>query len=122
MLIFAIISITLALVFYSVGVWSEKIQGVLKKWHLVIFWFGLAFDTLGTALMSEIAEGGFELSFHGVTGLIAILLMLFHALWATRVIVKNDEKSKVSFHKFSLLVWFIWLIPYISGMIFGMSQ
>lgn len=122
MLIFAIISITLALIFYSVGVWSEKLQGVLKKWHLVIFWCGLAFDTLGTALMSEIAEGGFELSFHGVTGLIAILLMLFHALWATKVIVKNDEKSKVSFHKFSLLVWFIWLIPYISGMIFGMRQ
>lgn len=121
MLIFAIISITLALIFYSVGVWSEKIQGVLKKWHLVIFWCGLAFDTLGTSLMSEIAGKGFELNFHGITGLIAIVLMFFHALWATRVIVKNDEKSKAGFHKFSLVVWFIWLVPYISGMIFGMG-
>jgi len=121
MLIFAIISITLALVFYSIGVWSEKIQGVLKKWHLIIFWCGLVFDTLGTTLMSQISGEGFSLNFHGITGLIAIILMLFHALWATRVLMKNDEKSKASFHKFSLIVWLIWLAPFISGMLFGMG-
>ena len=31
MLIYAIIAITMALVFYTIGVWSEKIQGSLKK-------------------------------------------------------------------------------------------
>ena len=36
MLVYAILSITSALIFYSIGVWSEKIQGQLKKWHLVI--------------------------------------------------------------------------------------
>lgn len=30
MLIYAIIFITLALVFYTIGVWSEKLQGTLK--------------------------------------------------------------------------------------------
>jgi hypothetical protein len=28
------IVISLALVFYSIGVWSERIQGKLKIWHL----------------------------------------------------------------------------------------
>ncbi|WP_315108428.1 HsmA family protein [Clostridium intestinale] len=122
MLLYAIISITSALIFYTIGVWSEKIQGELKKWHLVVFWIGLCFDTLGTTLMSKLAGDGFQLNFHGITGLIAIVLMLFHALWATFVLVKNDVKAKVNFHKFSIIVWIIWLIPFISGMIVGMSK
>ncbi len=121
MLIFAILSITLALVFYTMGVWGEKIQGRLKKWHVVIFWLGLTFDTLGTTLMSQIAKNGFQLNFHGIMGLLAIVLMVFHAIWATYVINKDNEKVKTNFHKFSLVVWLIWLIPYVSGAIGGMS-
>lgn len=122
MLISAIITITFALVFYTIGVWSEKLQGELKKWHLAIFYFGLVFDTTGTTIMGKIASGGFQLNFHGVTGLLAIILMLFHALWATVVLIKNDKKAKINFHKFSIIVWIIWLIPFISGAIFGMTR
>lgn len=121
MLISAIIAITLALVFYTIGVWSEKMQGELRKWHLVVFYIGLIFDTTGTTIMGKIASGGFKLNFHGITGLLAIILMLFHALWATVVLVKNDEKAKTNFHKLSIVVWIIWLIPFISGAIFGMA-
>lgn len=122
MLIYAIVFINLALVFYTIGVWSEKKQGVLKKWHTAIFYVGLTFDTLGTTFMSKIAGKGFELNFHGITGLLAIVLMLFHAAWATAVLVKGDEKSKANFHKFSIVVWVIWLIPFLSGAIFGMAR
>ncbi|WP_298846883.1 HsmA family protein [Clostridium sp.] len=120
MLLYAIISITLALIFYTIGVWSEKRQGKLKKWHLLVFYLGLVFDTLGTTLMSKIVNEGFKINFHGITGLLAIILMLLHALWATIVLIKNEEKAKTNFHKFSIIVWFIWLIPFISGAIFGM--
>lgn len=122
MLIYAIATITSALIFYTIGVWSEKIQGELKKWHLVIFWIGLLFDTTGTTLMSKIATGGFQFNFHGITGLLAIVLMLFHALWATVVLLKGDSDAKANFHKFSIIVWLIWLIPFISGAIFGASM
>ena len=122
MLVYAIISITLALLFYTTGVWGEKIQGKLKKWHVVIFWLGLSFDTLGTTLMSKIALNGFQLNFHGIMGLLAILLMIFHAIWATYVINKDNERVKTNFHKFSLVVWLIWLIPYVSGAILGMAR
>jgi uncharacterized repeat protein (TIGR03987 family) len=121
MLISAIITITLALVFYTIGVWSEKIQGRLKKWHLIVFYIGLVFDTTGTTIMSKIAAGGFKLNFHGITGALAILLMLLHALWATVVLVKNNEKSLANFHRLSIIVWIIWLIPFISGAMFGMA-
>ncbi len=122
MLPYAVVSITLALVFYTVGVWSEKGQGELKGWHLVVFWIGLVFDTVGTTLMSKIASGGFKFNFHGITGLLAIILMLFHAIWATVVLFKDDKKAKANFHKFSIVVWLIWLIPFISGAIFGMAR
>jgi uncharacterized repeat protein (TIGR03987 family) len=122
MLVFAIISITTALIFYTIGVWSEKWQGKLKKWHFIMFCLGLVFDTLGTTLMSELADNGFELNFHGVTGLLAIVLMFVHALWAAIVLMKNNEKSRNNFHRFSIVVWIIWLIPFISGAMLGMAR
>jgi len=111
--------ITLALVCYSIGVWSERIAGRLKPWHLIFFWLGLVFDTWGTGMMLEMA-GGLAFNFHGITGVIAIVLMLIHAVWATMVLVRKDEKVITTFHRFSVIVWAIWLLPYLSPMIFGM--
>ncbi len=117
----ATIIITSALIFYSVGVWSERIAGRLKPWHLVFFVLGLIFDTWGTGMMFEFA-GGMTLDIHGITGLIAILLMLVHAVWALAVLLKKDEKAIQNFHKFSVVVWGIWLIPYFSPMFFVMAE
>ncbi|MFF3099770.1 HsmA family protein [Viridibacillus arvi] len=122
MLILAIIFITAALLFYSVGVWSEKFQKTLKPWHVIIFWLGLVFDTIGTTTMEKMAAEGSLFSFHGITGILAILLMLFHAIWATIVLIKKDKVMMEKFHKLSIVVWLIWLIPYISGMIYGMTN
>jgi uncharacterized repeat protein (TIGR03987 family) len=113
-LFISMVFITLALVSYSIGVWSERVAGRLKGWHLVFFWAGLAFDTTGTGMMFEMA-GGIGTDTHSLTGIIAILLMLIHAIWATIVIVRKDEKAIKKFHRFSVIVWAIWLIPYFNG-------
>ena len=113
-LIISTILISLALVFYSIGVWSERIAGRLKGWHLVFFWCGLAFDITGTGIMFEMASG-IGTDIHSVTGLIAIFLMLVHAIWATIVLIRKNEKAITSFHRFSVFVWAIWLIPYFTG-------
>jgi uncharacterized repeat protein (TIGR03987 family) len=111
-----IIIISFALIFYSIGVWSERLQGRLKPWHLAFFWLGLVCDTWGTGLMFELA-GGMRFDFHGLTGVIAIALMMVHAIWASIVLIKHNEKAITNFHKFSVLVWVIWLVPYLSPMI-----
>ena len=49
--ILSTILITLALVFYSLGVWAERIARLLKPWHVITFWTGFTFDVSGTALM-----------------------------------------------------------------------
>jgi uncharacterized repeat protein (TIGR03987 family) len=113
------IVITLALIFYSIGVWSERLSGRLKVWHSVFFWLGIICDTWGTGLMFEMA-GGLAFDVHGLTGLLAIVLMFIHAVWATAVLVRKDEKMIESFHRFSVIVWLIWLIPYSSPMFFAM--
>ena len=114
------IVITLALVFYSIGVWSERISGKLKPWHLAFFWLGFVCDTWGTGMMVEMA-GGLTSDLHGLTGLFAIVLMLIHAIWATVVIIRKEEEWIYRFHRFSVLVWGIWLVPYFSPMFFALG-
>jgi uncharacterized repeat protein (TIGR03987 family) len=41
--------------------------------------------------------------------------MLIHAVWASVVLARKDEKAILNFHKFSIVVWLIWLIPYLNG-------
>ncbi|MGV8982181.1 HsmA family protein [Clostridium sp.] len=119
MLIYAITFITLALVFYTIGVWSEKLQGTLKPWHLGLFLLGLACDTTGTLLMENIARSSVKVAsgsnLHGITGIIAIVLMLIHAIWAAVVLTRKNKDMITKFHKFSIVVWIIWLVPFISG-------
>jgi uncharacterized repeat protein (TIGR03987 family) len=115
-------SITLmmsALLCYSVGVWSEKIAGKLKAWHLIFFWIGFIADTSGTTLMS-IMSGTFTLSVHSITGAAAILLMFAHAVWATIVLMRHDKQAIAGFHRLSIFVWGVWMIPFLTGLILAM--
>ena len=124
-LILATTAISLALVFYTAGVFSERHAGKLKLPHLVMFWIGLAFDTTGTTIMTTMAQSsGLEtgLGVHGVTGALAIVLMLIHAGWATVTYVRHNAKGEANFHKFSTLVWLLWLVPYIIGLLIGIPM
>ncbi len=114
------IIITSALVFYTIGVWSERIAGRLKPWHLIFFILGLICDTLGTGMMFDYV-GGLTYDVHGISGLLAIILMFIHAAWAAIVLWRKDENAIQNFHKFSVVVWAIWLIPYFSPMFFAMA-
>jgi uncharacterized repeat protein (TIGR03987 family) len=114
--------ITLALLFYSLGVWSERITRYLRAWHVVSFWTGFFFDVSGTIAMHRLAEGKFDiLEPHTLTGQLALWLMLIHAIWATIAIRSGTEQTRRDFHRYSLLVWALWLIPYFGGMYLGMS-
>ena len=107
LLLAATLTITLAFFAYTFGVFSERRAGTLKKGHLALFWLGLAFDTTGTTIMSVIASGGdgSMSPLHAITGVVAIALMLVHALWATRVVLRGDKAARESFHRLSICVW-----------------
>ena len=115
--------ITLALLFYSLGVWAERVKRYLKAWHVAAFWAGFAFDVSGTLAMTKLSSSPFDLMhLHSLTGQIALWLMLAHATWATYVVRKGSESARTGFHRYSLIVWLIWLIPYFGGMFMGMVK
>jgi uncharacterized repeat protein (TIGR03987 family) len=120
--IFSSILITLALLFYSLGIWAERIVQYLKKWHVIAFWTGFIFDVSGTYAMHLMAKGPFNLlELHTLTGQLALWLMFAHAIWATVVARKGNENARRGFYRYSILVWCFWLIPYFGGMFLGMS-
>lgn len=119
----AIVIISLALCFYTIGVWGERIQKNLKFWHIIFFILGIVCDISGTSLMAKFAHmTGDHNTLHTVTGLSAVILMLIHAVWALWTYFRGSEKNRRNFNKFSILVWTIWLIPYFIGMYIGMSH
>ena len=124
-LIFAIVLITTALIFYTAGVWSERGAGRLRWRHVGLFGAGLVFDSAGTALMALIAAdsgrtraGAATGALNGVmafTGAAALALMAVHLVWAVVVLIRNREAERLAFHRFFLAVWGLWLIPYLAG-------
>lgn len=121
LLIPASATITLALAFYTIGVFWERRSGRLQPRHLAFFLLGLACDATGTSLMSVIARSSAApvSPVHLVTGTLALLLMLAHALWAIVVLVRHDEGLQQGFHRLSTGVWLFWLVPYACGLLMG---
>ena len=121
-LIASVLLINAALLFYSLGVWAERLARYLKRWHVVTFWIGFAFDVSGTTAMHFISDNPFDITNpHTLTGQVALWLMCFHAGWATRVIKKDNKEIRSQFHRFSIFVWLIWLIPYLGGVFIGVK-
>jgi uncharacterized repeat protein (TIGR03987 family) len=72
--------------------------------------------------MGRLSDDPFNIfDLHTLTGQIALWLMLIHAIWATYAVRKGSESVRKRFHRYSLIVWLIWLIPYFGGMFMGMS-
>ena len=117
-LIGAVVAITTAAIIYTIAVFAEQRSGVLKVWHLVLFWGGFVFDTTGTTLMARVA-GGCRLNIHGVLGIAAIVLMLIHSSWATLAITLKQESVLRRFHTFSVHVWALWMLSLATG--FGLA-
>ena len=114
---------SLAFVFYTTGVWSERVQRDLRVWHVGLFWLGLACDGTATELMRRLVAAGENPGIvHSITGFAAFWLMAVHAAWATWVLFRGTREAREGFHRYSIVVWLVWLLPYFGGMIAGMAR
>ena len=114
MIKFGIIFILLALISYTVAVWTERITKKIKFWIVLTFGFGLLCDFVGTSIMFYISEHRFSFSFHSVCGYLALVIMLLHLIWAV-LSIKKIGKCEQYFTRFSIFAWIIWLVAFISG-------
>ena len=110
----AVVLMVVALGLYSVGVWHSFVTRRLRPWHLGFFWGGFLADSAGTELMRRLA-GGFHWNLHTATGAAALLLMLAHALLASGVLLRGNERTLRPFPRVSVAVWVLWLIPFTTG-------
>lgn len=119
---------TIALAFYSTGIWAEFIARRLKPWHAVTFLLGVITDTIGTGFMVK-HVGGVLLNVHTAIGALGLALMIAHLAWAVAVLLRARsmpgspaaERALQTFHKYSVTVWFIWMVAYLSGAWLGMQ-
>ncbi|MHB1340575.1 MAG: HsmA family protein [Coriobacteriia bacterium] len=122
-LIVPAVVMSLALVFYTTGVIAERAQHDLRWWHAITFWLGLTCDGYATTLMNRLAAAGQDPGvIHSITGTAAFTLMAVHATWATWVLLRGSRRSRERFHRYSIVVWAVWLVPYLGGMIAGIMR
>lgn len=121
-LIVAIVILTMAFIFYSAGVWNERLQQGLRRWHIWLLGLGLICDLAGVTFMAELLRlTGEDNGGHTVLGSITVFLLAVHVAWAFRTYRKSSVRSRQRFSRFSIAVWSIWLIPYCLGMYMGIS-
>ncbi len=120
-LLYAVILFTVALVFYTTGVWAERFHKRLKPWHVLVFSLGVATDALATWVTYDFI-GGIVYTPHALFGFIALFLMTLHFLWAAWVIAGKDELKITGFHRFSIFAWGIWMVSYITGFVLGAER
>jgi len=111
-----LLSVTLAFVFYTWGIWGARRGGEIKTKHIVFLWLGLILDAGGTGLMA-LQIGFYRMDIHGIIGTLAIALMLVSAVWATIAKSRNDVATTQTYLKASIWVWAFWLLPYLYGFI-----
>lgn len=120
LLITAIVIITLALVFYSIGVIGEARRKNLLWRDVVWFGAGLVADFAGTMTMRAISQSGETVlapwanTLMTISGTAAIILMAIHIVFAVIVMTKFPDYRK-KFHKWSVVIYIFWLVSYISG-------
>ena len=121
MLKMAIVLLTLAFLCYSTGVTLEVITGLLKPWYVKLFWLGFLFEASGATLMFTLGRGEFY-PIHMIIGGVALTLIVTHNILASLIVRMGVESLLKGFPRFSFLVYIIWLIAFITGMIIGITQ
>lgn len=123
MLAQGIISMSLALAFYTYAVFSGRREGLHRK-HLIVFGIGLLFDYLGTHQMSLYARVyGKAPEWHNLTGILSLAGMAFHFLLALAAsLMSRAESVNRTFHRVSLTIYTLWCIAFASGALAGMLK
>lgn len=116
-LVKAVIVVTCALIFYSVGVITEQRKVAVSKWVLLFLTAGVLLDITSTALMI-VGSTNIPITVHGVIGYTALLVMLVDAIliWRHRI-RRGISRIPRGLHLYTRIAYIWWVIAYIVGSI-----
>jgi uncharacterized repeat protein (TIGR03987 family) len=121
-ILISVISITTALVLYTIAVWRNWRMKLLTTAHVVLLWCGLAADALATKMMGLSIEGDIVWDFHTISGYTGLALMALMATVGSWAKYSGNEAMLTSFHRFAIPVWIIWVASYVTGVIIGIQR
>ncbi len=120
-LIRAVIVVTVALIFYSIGVITEQRKGTVTRLVLFFLTAGVLLDITSTTLMI-ISSGNIPITVHGIIGYTALTVMLIDAILIWRHWHKNGGSAVPhSLHLYTRIAYGWWVIAYIAGAIISMT-
>lgn len=117
----SVLSITTALIAYTVAVWSNWRAKVLGTVQIVLLWIGLGADSLATKIMGASVEKT-TWDFHTISGYTGLGLMAILAVVGSWAKLNDREDILTSFHRYAVPVWAIWVISYATGVIIGIQR
>jgi uncharacterized repeat protein (TIGR03987 family) len=116
-LIKAVIVVTCALIFYSVGVIKEQRSKAISRFVLFFLTGGVVLDITSTTLMI-INSGNIPITPHGMLGYSALLVMLVDAVLVWRFWLKNHTPDVPHrLHLYTRFAYIWWVLAYIAGAI-----
>ena len=110
------IVVTLALIFYSIGIITEQRKKVINKKVLLFLTLGLISDITATVCMI-IGSSSSGFTFHGLIGYTGLLAMIIETSLTFRFNAKNGSETKVNkgLHLYSRFAYVFWIAVFITG-------
>jgi uncharacterized repeat protein (TIGR03987 family) len=118
----SVISITTALVLYSIAIWRNWQMKLLTTAHIVLLWVGLAADILATQMMGLSIDGAIVWDFHTISGYTGLALMSVLAVVGSWAKWSHHEDILANFHRVAIPVWVIWVASYMTGVVIGVQR
>ncbi|MGI9341736.1 MAG: hypothetical protein ACR2QV_02735 [Gammaproteobacteria bacterium] len=121
-ILISVISITTALLLYSIAVARNWRLKRLTTAHVVLLWLGLATDALATRMMGLSLEGGIVWDFHTISGYLGLGLMGVLAIVGSWARLTGRDAILNGFHRYAVPVWVIWVASYVTGVVIGIQR
>jgi len=120
-LIKAIVVVTFALLFYSIGVIAEQKRHRISKWILVFLTLGIMCDISSTTLMI-IGSHHIPLTIHGVIGYTALAAMLIDTILVWNFWNKKRNAAVPrGLNLYTRFAYGWWIVAYIAGAIISIT-
>lgn len=117
----SVVSITTALVLYTIAIWRNWRLKELTGAHITLLWLGLICDALATRMMGmSVEETTWDLhTISGYTGLALMAILTITGTWAKRT---DNRNLLTTFHRYAVPIWIIWAVSFVTGVWIGINR
>lgn len=118
-------SLLLALILYSIGVWTAFRKKGFGPVQVITLWLGVVFDVAATVSMGW-TVGGLDLSssgwLHTALALLVMLGMILTAVFGTISMVRKNTELAADWARYGVFTWLLWLTVFVWGLMTRMPK